>query len=85
MFNPLYTALQMNNSIRSASAVNPVATENMDNSDLKPCITLLRIDTLDSQQKEMDTKEDKGKSMMRALYVLQYAKRHVSGLSDVEQ
>ena len=51
----------------------------------KPCITLLQIDTLGCQQKEWDTKEDKGKFMMRALYVLQYAKRHVSGRSDVEQ
>ena len=34
---------------------------------------------------EWDTKEDTGKSMKNALYVLRYAKRHLSGRSDVEQ
>ena len=34
---------------------------------------------------EWDTKEDTGKSMKNALYVLQYAKRHLSGRSDVKQ
>ena len=36
-------------------------------------------------KRKWDTKEDKGKSMMHALYVLRYAKRHVSGQSNVEQ
>ena len=34
---------------------------------------------------EWDTKEDTGKSMKNALYVLRYAKRHLLGQSDVEQ
>ena len=34
---------------------------------------------------EWDTKEDAGKSMKNALYVLRYAKRHLSGQNDVEQ
>ena len=34
---------------------------------------------------EWDTKEDTGKSIKNALYVLRYAKRHLSGRSDVEQ
>ena len=34
---------------------------------------------------DWDTKEDTGKSMKNALYVLRYAKRHLSGQSDVEQ
>ena len=34
---------------------------------------------------EWDTKEDAGKSMKNALYVFRYAKRHLSGRSDVEQ
>ena len=42
---------------------------------LKPCIV---------SEKNWNTKEDKGKSMIRALYVLQLAKRHVSGRSDVD-
>ena len=43
---------------------------------------LLQIDTLGSQQIEM---KDKGKSMMRALYMLWYAKRYVSVQSDIKQ
>ena len=34
---------------------------------------------------EWDTKEDTGKSMKKALYVLRYAQRHLLGQSDVEQ
>ena len=34
---------------------------------------------------EWDTKEDTGKAMNNALHVLRYAKRHLSGRSDVEQ
>ena len=34
---------------------------------------------------EWDTKEDTGKSMKDALYILRYAKRHLSGRSDVKQ
>ena len=34
---------------------------------------------------EWDTKEDTGKSMKNALYILQYAKRILSGRSNVEQ
>ena len=34
---------------------------------------------------EWDTKEYTGKSMKNALYVLRYAKRHLSARSDVEQ
>ena len=34
---------------------------------------------------ERDTKEDAGKSMKNALYALQYAKKHLSGRSDVKQ
>ena len=34
---------------------------------------------------EWDTKEDTGKSMKNALYVQRYAKRHLSGRSNVKQ
>jgi len=37
-------------------------------------------DTTKSVSKdELDTKENAGKSMKNALYILQYAKRHLSG------
>ena len=35
--------------------------------------------------RKIETQEDKGKSMMHALHVLRYAKKHVSGQSDIEQ
>ena len=34
---------------------------------------------------EWDTKKDTGKSMKNALYVLRYAKRYLSGRSNVKQ
>ena len=34
---------------------------------------------------EWDTTEDTGKSMKNALYILRYAKRHLSGRSDIKQ
>jgi len=34
---------------------------------------------------EWNTKDDTGKSMKNALYILRYAKRHLSGQRDVEQ
>ena len=34
---------------------------------------------------EWDIKEDTGKSMKNALYVLRYAKRHLLGQSDIKQ
>ena len=43
----------------------------------REAIELPRIDTLGCQQKEIDTKEDEGKCKMCALYVLQYAERHL--------
>ena len=49
------------------------------NASHREAITLPRIETFGCQQKEMDTKEDKGKRMMCALYVMRYAKRHILG------
>ena len=62
MCSTRYTALQMKNSVKLISAINPVTTENMDDSHLQtysvgnPCIVLPRIDTLGCQQKEMGHK-----------------------------
>ena len=80
-----YTALQMKNSVRIISVINPVTMENTSRSTddshfykrTVPCIALPRISTLGCQQR--GTEEDKGKSMVRELYVLRFAKRHVSG------
>ena len=75
------TALQMKNSVRivSASVQSPQKIRTIPvykRTVGKPCIALPQIDTLGCQQKEM---RHKGESIMHALYILRYAKRHVSG------
>ena len=47
---------------------------------LPPKSTLFAV-----RKDEWDTKEDTGKSMKNALYILRYAKRHLLGQSDVQQ
>ena len=83
----------MKNSIRSASAITSHHGKygRFPFTNGKPCILLAQINTLGCklgfQQKEMGHKEGQwySKSMMCAFYVLQYAKRHISGQSNVEQ
>ena len=80
----LSMVLQMKN----ASAINPVTTENTDDSHLQIGSHPLRYHKLTPwtvSRNKWDTKENKGKSMKHALYVLQYGKRHIYGWSDVEQ
>ena len=45
----------------------------------KPSRATAKLTPLADTKDERDTKEDTGKSMKNALYVLRYAKRHVSG------
>ena len=86
-----YIALQAKNSVRIVSAISLLTTENTDNSHLQMyCREAMHRATANrhfrlSAKRNGTQKEDKGKSMMHALYVLRYAKRHVSGRSDVEQ
>jgi len=75
------TALQMKN--RNLNALNAKSTGKK-----KPegsYNALSRIDIWRCQQKELQNKGDKSKSMMHTLYVLRLVKRHISGRSDVEQ
>ena len=51
----------------------------------KPSRATAKLTLFAVSKDEWDTKEDTGKSMKNALYVLRYAKRHLSGQSDVEQ
>ena len=75
-----YTALQTKNSVRIISAINPVTTENTDDSRLQTyCREAMHRTTTNrhlwlSAKRKWDTKEDKGKSMMHVLYILRYAK-----------
>ena len=78
----------MKNSTRSISAINPVDTENTGDKhnsqhNRREAISQYHELTLCVvSEKNWDTKEDKGKSMMcvlYVLYVLRLAKRHISG------
>ena len=51
----------------------------------KPSRAIAKSTLFTVSKDEWDTKEDTGKSMKNALYALRYAKRHLSGLSDVKQ
>ena len=51
----------------------------------KPSCATTKLTLFAVSKDEWDTKEDTGKSMKNALYVLRYAKRHLSGRSDIEQ
>ena len=51
----------------------------------KPSRAIAKLTLFAVSKDEWDTKEDTGKSMKSALYVLRYAKRHLSGRSDVKQ
>ena len=68
---------------KTFSAMNPVATENAGEKHdtargkLYHAITNRHLAYIVSE-KNWNTKEDKGRSMRSALYILQLAKRHVS-------
>ena len=51
----------------------------------KPSCAAAKLRLFAVSKDEWDTKEDSGKSMKSALYILQYAKRHLPAQSDVEQ
>ena len=50
----------------------------------KPSRATTKLTFFAVSKDEWDTKEDTGESMKNVLYVLQYAKRHLSGRSDTE-
>ena len=49
----------------------------------KPSRAIAKSTLFAVSKDDWDTKEDTGKSMKNALYVLRYAKKHLSGRSDV--
>jgi len=51
----------------------------------KPSCDTTRLTLLTVSRNEWNTKEDSGKPLENTLDVLRYAKRYLSGLSDVEQ
>ena len=82
-----YTAVQIKNCLKSTSVIEIATMKNMDNFHFegKPSRAIAKSTPFPVSKDEWDTKEDTGKSMKNALYILQYAKRHLLGQSDVEQ
>ena len=82
-----YTAIQIKNCSKSTSAIKMVTTKNTDSFryEGKPSRATTKSTLFTASKDEWDTKEDTGKSMKNALYVLRYAKRHQSGRSYVKQ
>ena len=82
-----YTAVRIKNCLKSTSAIKIATMKNTDDFRFKgkPSRVHAKSTPFPVSKDEWDTKEDTGKSIKNALYVLQYAKRHLSGLSDVEQ
>ena len=76
-----YTAVRIKNCSKSTSAIKIATMTNADNFryEGKPSRAIAKS-TLFAVSKDTT-----GKSMKDALYVLRYAKRHLSGQSDVEQ
>ena len=82
-----YTAVQIKNCLKSTSAIKIAAMTNTDEFRYEgnPSRAIAKLTLFTISKDEWDTKEDTGKSIKNALYTLQYAKRHLSGRSDVEQ
>ena len=77
----LYTAVRIKNHSKSTSANKIATVNNMDDFHYEgiPSHATTKLTLFAVSKDELDTKEDTGKSMKNALYVLQYAKRHFSG------
>ena len=82
-----YTAVRFKNCSKSTSAIKIATMKNTDDFHFegKPSRATTKSTLFAVSKDEWDTKEDTGKSMKNALYVLRYAKRHLLGQSDVEQ
>jgi len=51
----------------------------------KPSHATIKSTLFAVSKDEWNTKEDTGKSMKNALYILWYARRHLSGLSNIKE
>ena len=72
----------MKNCLKSTSAINIATMTNTDDfryTEGKPSRAIGKLTLFAVSKDEWDTKEDTGKSMNNALYVLRYAKRYLSG------
>ena len=86
MFNPLHNNTNQE-LLKSTLAIKIATMKNTEDFcfEGKPSRARAKSTPFPVNKDEWDTKEDTGKSMKNALYVLWYAKRHLSGRSDVKQ
>ena len=87
MFNPLHSS--MIQELFEKNFCNQTLIATMKNTDDfhfegKPLRATAKLTLFTVSKNEWDTKEDTGKSMKNALYVLRYAKRHLFGRSDIK-
>ena len=80
LFSTSYTALQIKNCSRSISAIKVATMKTTDNFcyNGKPSHATAKSTCFALSKDEWGTKEDTVKSMKNALYILRYAKRHMS-------
>ena len=76
-----YTAIRIKNCLKSTSAIKVATMKNTDDFHLegKPSCVRAKLTPFPVSKDEWDTKEDTGKFMKNALYILRYANRHMSG------
>ena len=86
LYSTRYSAVRIKNCLKSISNVKIATMTNTDDFryEGKPSCATAKSTLVAVNKDEWDTKEDTGKSMKNALYILQYAKRHLSGQSDIE-
>ena len=76
-----YTAVRIKNCFKNTSAIEVATMKHADDFHYegKPSRVTTKLTLFAVSKDQWDTKEDTGKSMKNALYVLQHAKRHLSG------
>jgi len=87
-----YIAIQINNCLKSTSVIKVATMKNTDDSlgtisvtQSKPSRATTKSTLFTVSKDEWNKKEDTGKPLKDTLHVLRYAKRHLSGWSDVKQ
>ena len=77
MFNPLHSST--NQELFEKLKIAMTNTDDFRYMEGKPSRAITKLTLFAVSKDEWDTKENTGKSMKNALYVLRYAKRHLSG------
>ena len=82
-----YTAVRIKSYLKNTYTIKIATMKNTDDYHYegKPSCATAKSTLLTVGKDEWDTKEGTGKSMRNTLYILQYAKRHLSGWSNLKQ